>query len=207
MSDELNERGAGLPAAQPSTAARLVPTAAALFRAKGYAGATTRELAELLGIHKASLYHHMSGKEELLHAICSEALRRIHGAVEATPVGVGPERRLEAMIECHVVSALEDREMHAVMLSEMRNLSPERLADVVERRDRYAALLRSAIAADQDAGRLRGDHDAKYLTLALLNLLNWTIFWYDPAGDLTPRDLARLLSGVFLDGARGPRAR
>jgi hypothetical protein len=42
---------------------------------------------------------------------------------------------------------------------------------------------------------------AKELGLALLNLLNWTIFWYQPGGALTPGRLAEVLSAVFLQGA------
>jgi TetR/AcrR family transcriptional regulator, cholesterol catabolism regulator len=193
-------------ATPPTTADRLLAMAADLFRSKGYASATTRELSGLLGIKKASLYHHISGKEELLYAICMESLRHIRGQVGAVAETTASEQRLRAMIERHVVSALNDRDMHFVMLVELRALSAEHLAEVVEQRDAYEALLRHAIETDQRAGRVRGDHDAKYLTLALLNVLNWTIFWFDPDGDRTPEDLGVLLADVFLSGARGPAA-
>ena len=48
---------------------------------------------------------------------------------------------------------------------------------------------------------VRRDIPGKYLALALLNLLNWTIFWYRPEGELSPDELAVMLSMVFVEGA------
>jgi len=42
---------------------------------------------------------------------------------------------------------------------------------------------------------------ARSLTLALLSLLNWPIFWFRPDGRLTPEALADLLASLFLEGA------
>lgn len=189
-------------AVEPSTSERLMTTAADLFRRKGYAQATTRELADALGIRKASLYYHISNKEDLLYAISMHSLGHISEAV-GTAAAAAPEERLRALINAHVVSSLSERDMHMVMLTELRALSPEHLAEVIAKRDRYEALLRGVIADDQSAGRLRGDIDAKLLTLSLLNLLNWTIFWFDPDGDLTPERLGEVLADVFLEGAIG----
>ena len=49
-----------------STRDRLALSAASLFRTRGYAGATTRELALSLGLQSASLYRHIRKKEDLL---------------------------------------------------------------------------------------------------------------------------------------------
>jgi TetR/AcrR family transcriptional regulator, cholesterol catabolism regulator len=184
-----------------TTAERLLAVAARLFRDKGYAATTTRELAEALAIQKASLYHHIKSKEDLLVEISLESLRRITDAVGAVAASKSPERRLTAMIERHVETALRDRDMHMTMLVELRSLSPERRVQVLERRDGYERLLQTVISAEQESGHLRTDVDARWLTLALLNLLNWTIFWYDPAQRQSPTDISRILSAVFLDGA------
>lgn len=189
-----------------ATADRLLQTAAALFREKGYAATTTRELSERLGIEKGSLYHHVRGKEDLLLSISVKSLRRIEEAVAAAAAAAEPAERLEAVIATHVQTALDDRDMHATMLIELRALSPERQREVLERREAYERMLEAVVREAQDAGRLRADIDAHHLTLALLNLLNWTIFWFDPTGEQSSAEIAAMLSAVFLDGAReGPR--
>jgi AcrR family transcriptional regulator len=186
-----------------ATADRLLATAAQLFRRKGYAQSSTRELADLLGIQKASLYYHIRTKEDLLHAICLASLSHIIEEVSAVAREHPAEERLRAVIVAHVVSAIRDRDMHATMLMELRALSQERLAEVVERRDAYETLLRDVIVADQEASRVRSDVSAKYLTLALLNVLNWTIFWFDPDGGLSSDELGKVLATVFIEGAQG----
>jgi AcrR family transcriptional regulator len=193
-------------ATEETTADRLLRTAAALFREKGYAATTTRELSERLHIQKASLYHHIRGKEDLLLAICLESLRRITAAVTSASADATPADRLRAMVIAHVHSALGDRDLHTTMLTDLRSLSATRQDEVRERRDAYERLFTDAVAVDQAEGRLRADIDARGLTLTLLNLLNWTIFWYDPNGSRSAGDIAAMLSAVFFDGARGRSA-
>jgi AcrR family transcriptional regulator len=201
VSDETGD-GAGA----ETTGGRLLVLAAELFRQKGYGLTTTRELASRLGIQKASLYHHMRGKEDLLFAISMASLERITGAVTAARDGAGADRRLRAMITAHLEAALQDQDMHTTMLIELRALSEGRQKEVRAGRDAYQDLLRSVIKDDQSAGRLRTDISAEYLTLSLLNLLNWTIFWFTPGGDRTAGELAEMMCTIFLDGARVRRS-
>jgi len=190
----------------PGTGERLLATAASLFRRRGYAGAGTRELAGLLGIRSASLYHHMGSKEDLLHRLSVEALVHIHEQVtRAVAEPAAPPERLRALIRAHVVTALADQDEHAVMLMELRALSGERRAEVLALRDRYESLVRQVIADAQDCGALRRDIAPKHLALGLLNLLNWSIFWYQPGRDLSVEGLAELFATTFLEGAL-PRA-
>ncbi|QYJ16596.1 HTH-type transcriptional repressor KstR2 [Rubrobacter xylanophilus DSM 9941] len=185
-----------------STSARLHAAAAGLFWNKGYAATTTRELAAVLGLQKASLYHHMESKEELLYDICVESLGNIRSAVEAAVEGVeDPLERVRALIRAHVVSMLMDKEKHATMLTEMRSLSEKRRREVIRLRDEYERLVRSVLAEAQEAGVLRDDLSAKQLALCLLNLMNWAIFWFRSGEELSPERLAEVFTTLFLEGA------
>ncbi|QIN77458.1 TetR family transcriptional regulator [Rubrobacter marinus] len=183
------------------TAEKLREEAARLFWEKGYAATTTREIAESLGVQRASIYYHIESKEELLYDLCVESLRNIRSAV-ATAVAdkSDPLDRVRAMIRAHVVSMLEDREKHATMLTELRALSAPRRAEIVRLRDEYESLVRAIVSEAQEAGVLWKEASAKELELALLNLLNWTIFWYRTDGELSPEDLAKLFEKIYLGG-------
>ena len=191
-----------------ATAKRLRDGAARLFWKNGYAATSIRELAGSLGVQKASLYYHIEGKEDLLYDICVESLGNIRGAVTRALEGEDdPLKRVRAMIRAHVVSMLDDREKHATMLTELKALSPDRRDRVVRLRDEYEVLIRGVLAGAQEAGALSRETPAKELGLGLCNLLNWTIFWYRPDGDLSPEQLAGILEKIFLDGVRpGPSA-
>ena len=189
------------PARGPITADTLVVAAARLFRQRGYAATTTRQLSEVVGLQRASLYHHIRTKEDLLFEICVRSLNNIISAVRASVGDAAHPDRLPALIDTHLQLALQDQDMHATMLIELNQLSPTRRATIVAMRSEYETIIRDEIRAGQKARRLRQDLSARHLTLALLNLLNWTIFWYQEDSAETPRELAQMLTTLYLHGA------
>jgi AcrR family transcriptional regulator len=185
-----------------TTSQRLLDTAAKLFWKNGYTSTTTREIAAVLGVQKASLYHHVSRKEDLLYEICLTSLANIRAAVTAAVDSVeDPLDRVRCLIRSHVAATLIDQDM----LTELRALSGQRRDEIVALRDAYEELVRSVIAGAQQAGDVRDDIPVKQLSLCLLNLLNWSIFWFQPDGDLSSDQLAEVFIDVFLSGvARKP---
>ena len=183
-----------------STNSKLLATAAQLFWAKGFAATSTRELAEGLGIQKSSLYHHIKSKEDLLYEISIRSLDHIHQAVLGAIATSSVEVRLQAVIHAHLLTALSERDMHATMLTELRSMSADRRKDVLARRNGYERMLIEVVRVEQAAGRLRPDIDSHLATLALLNLLNWTIFWYREDRGQTIAELADFFHSTFVHG-------
>ena len=180
---------------------RILVAAASLFNRKGFAGATTRELAQSLGLQRASLYHYLDSKQDLLYALCVASMqiaaREFAEAVDAAP----PEDRLRNAVKAHIEAMARDQDMHAVMMTELRSLDAERQVEVKKLRAVYEGQVRDLLCAEQAAGRLRSDIDCKFLTLTLLNLVNWPIFWYRSSGPIEPGALGDLLTDLFLEGA------
>lgn len=191
----------------PMSRDRVLRVAASLFRSQGYAGTTIRQLSSELGLQSASLYHHIRSKEELLYELCRNSLTHILRATQDLPAppsdldAATAEERLRAFIRRHVEAALEDQDKHATMLIELRSLSPAKRETIINLRDQYERQVRDAISEAQEAGAVRSDLPARHLGLALLNLLNWTIFWFSLDGDLTADQVGDLLATVFLEGA------
>jgi hypothetical protein len=85
-----------------------------------------------------------------------------------------------------------------------RALAEEKRKEVVAARGAYEALLRAEIEHAQAAGVLRSNVSASLLTLLLLNLMNWTIFWFRPDGELTVDELVGHVLDLATQGARTP---
>ncbi|ACU72632.1 transcriptional regulator, TetR family [Catenulispora acidiphila DSM 44928] len=71
----------GRPRAVPDLAPELAPreqillAAAALFVEQGFAGTSTRAIAEAVGIRQASLYYHFAGKDDILAELLDRSVR------------------------------------------------------------------------------------------------------------------------------------
>lgn len=185
------------------TLARLIAGAAELFSKNGYEATSTRSVATTLGLDKASLYYHVRSKEDLLYAICKSSIERLEADVEAALAGLThPVDRLRTLIVTQCSSLLRHQTEHATALAEVRALSPERLAQIVNLRKRHQARVRQAIEAGQKAGAFRGDTPARFLGLMLEGLMDRTVVWYRRGDGCKPAELGRYFAEIFLHGAR-----
>ena len=181
---------------------RALDAAVGLFSRKGYAATSTREVAKLLGIQKATLYYHVESKEDLLFLICQSSLTRIRNNVEtAIRDSNDPLERIRTLICSHIESILRDEAENSTTFTEMFALSEKRFEQVMKLRDGYEDLVRSVLQEAQDAGVVRQDIEAKYLCLALLGIMNRVTVWYRRGGPLSPHQIGRLLGVLFLSGA------
>jgi TetR/AcrR family transcriptional regulator, cholesterol catabolism regulator len=185
-----------------STLERLLEGSAAKFREQGYAGTTVRELSEMIGLQNASLYHHITSKEDILYQLCTTTLDEVERVLDEAIVGkADPFLQLQNAALAYLEAALKNRNRHAVMLIEIRSLTESSRKKVVAQRDRSVRKVENLVRRAQRSGKLREDFDAKHITLALFNLLNWSIWWYDPAGTLSPAEIGMMLWAIFSDGA------
>jgi TetR/AcrR family transcriptional regulator, cholesterol catabolism regulator len=172
--------------------------ASALFRERGYAATSVRDIAQALNLQGGSLYAHVASKEDVLWAIVSRAADRFQIEVAAIATsGAPPALRLREMIAAHVHVVTSAQRDAAVFLHEWRFLSPERRAAMAERRDAYEALFRQAIAD----GIIGGDFaatDPKLAAIAILSALNGVASWYRADGELSADDIGQQLADFFL---------
>ena len=185
------------------TLGKFIRGAAELFSKYGYESTSTRDLATVLGMERATLYYHVKGKQDLLYAICRSSIEQLAEDVREATEGISdPFTQLQVGIQTHMVSLLRDQTQHATALAEARALSPERLAEIVSMRKAYQARARAVLEAGQQAGYIRQDVSSKYLSMMLEGLLDRTVVWFKRNGELNPSELGAALCRVFLEGAQ-----
>lgn len=190
------------PAGALATRDRLFDVSASLFREKGFAATSIREIARAAGCKSASIYYHVADKNELLFVICRQALLDIMQAVDQTLLSQAPPiERCKQLIKVHLTVMLGERDRHTVMLLEMKSLSPDRYAEILAMRDNYEQTVRELLQETISTNALRGDIAAPMLARLLLGLMNWSIFWFNPDGPYTTDGLSDLITSLFLHGA------
>ena len=170
--------------------------ASELFRERGYAATSVRDIARALDIQGASLYAHVTSKEDVLWAIVDRTASRFEAAADEVLNGTGavswqsdPTATMTRLVRAHIRVVSEDVEAAAVFVHEWRALGEERRTAVLARRDAYEHRFRELI----ENGMSTGDFaltDSSLAATALLSALNGLPAWYDPSGRLGPDRVA-----------------
>lgn len=181
-----------------------------LFRERGYAATSIRDIARALSVQGASLYSHVTSKEDVLWAIVDRAAGRFERAAdraeqdaEARRPG-DPEEAIAALVRAHVGVLTAHVDEAGVFVNEWRALGPERRSQVLDRRDAYQRRFRRHIEAGIAVGAF-GMTDPSIAASSILSALNGIATWYDPAGRLPADRIADHLVDLVLRMLEGPR--
>ena len=184
---------------------QILQEASALMRMKGYASTTVRDIASSLNIEAASLYNHISSKEEILETICANLANQFEtGILEINDIYFNAIEKLKMAIESHIRILTQDLNASYVFIHEWRNLSETALNEFVRRRDLYEKEFREILFLGEKEGTFT-DVDEKFVVITILSSLNSTIEWYKPNGQLSPKDVSNKLSDFILHGLLNPK--
>src|SRR4051812_40520154 len=114
----------------------LTRTAARLFADRGYHGTSLADVAEALGMQKASLYHHIDSKEDLLWAVAWGGAEAFHAALDAVPDDVPVPGKIRLALRAHLRVVGEQLDAATVFTREWRALDGERRGGLVAARRR-----------------------------------------------------------------------
>lgn len=181
-----------------------------LFRAHGYAGTSVRDIARALQLQGASLYAHVTSKEDVLWAIVDRAATRFELAADAAETEAEARRRgdaveaLSALIRAHIEVLTADVGEASVFVHEWRALGTERRATVLARRDAYEARFRGRIGDGIASGAFEIT-DPAIASTVVLSMLNGLATWYDPDGRLSADRVADHIVDLSLRMLTGQR--
>lgn len=181
---------------------QIVDVAALLFKQKGYAATSMRDLATELGIEAASIYHHIKSKEELLESICFDMANKfISNAKEVNDIYFNAEEKLRMAIKLHIETITENQNQSAVFLSEWRNLSEPKLNLFKQLRNQYENQF-TIILIDGENEDIFDHTDKKFAVLSILSTINFVNEWYKPEGKMNASEIAEKLSNFIMGGLR-----
>ncbi|MGH7804938.1 MAG: TetR/AcrR family transcriptional regulator, partial [Candidatus Binatia bacterium] len=178
---------------------QILDVAAKLFREKGVAATTLRDVARRCGIKAASIYYHFGSKDEILLEILDFGIERIFSsvkdAVARLPKNAPFEKKLRAAIHAHVESFFVYGDYTATNIRVFGQAPKSVRKRNLALRDRYERWWKDFFEQGRKSGELRAGLDLGIVRLFLFGAMNRTVEWYRPTGGL---DLVEL-SGRFTD--------
>ncbi len=181
---------------------QIVEVATRLFHEKGFHATSMRHLAEQLGMEAASLYNHITGKEDLLQHICFGMATHYNAHLEQVEnEPVSPIEKVEKMVRFHIAMMLSHFEAVYVTNRDWKHLKEPLLNNFMQQRKayekRFSLLLQQAI----ESGQIKqvNPHAA---VLTILSAVRGIEFWQRNTRNISGSELEEDMVGILLYGLK-----
>jgi len=179
---------------------QILEAAVRIFYEQGYEAASLRDLAERVGINKATVYHYFESKEDILyHIVDRVGGELLEGVREAFEAGGPPLEMLERMIRFQIGYMEHHVEEIKVLVEEKKSLRPDLYKHVRRTEAEILRLYKEVLERCVRAGRVRPVHITT-AAFGILGQINWFYHWYRPDGALTIGQLADEVVGQLFHG-------
>jgi AcrR family transcriptional regulator len=192
-------------------APEIIDAAARVFAERGFHGATTQDIADVIGIRQASLYYYFASKEAALELVCLKGVEGFFEAAKAIAAGPGSARnRLARLIDSHLSPLLDRSDFVKVFLNERQHLPTESRRRIGKWSRGLERIFEDMLKEGVRKGEFRSDMDTRLTALAILGMANAVASWYrkeEVPIERISAEFARLVGdGIGLTPAR-PRGR
>lgn len=192
----------------------VLDAAATIFAEKSYAGASTRDIAEQLGVRQASLYYYFPSKEAALAAICELGVKDFISNLQAIlgkPASAAEKLREAIANHLAPLRRHPDADYVCVFLRHRQELPNGPRQSVAALAHAYQDLIERLFTEGIAAREFRADLDPKLATLALLGLCNSVITTRgapkSSTVDAMIEEYSRIVTGGVVANSSAPRAR
>src|SRR5688572_15525670 len=165
----------------------ILQKASAMFRERGYATTSMRDLAEAVGIEAASLYNHIQSKAEILQEIIYRTANDCNEHLEDLETkSISNLKKIESLIRFHVQMMLHRFDDYYVMINDWAHLSEPYLTNFTTQRRNYAQKLETIVQEGIKHNEMKPV--LPYVAvLTILSSVRGLEFWHRSAKKVTPQ--------------------
>lgn len=185
-----------------------------VFHRKGFAATKLTDVAEEVGMDRASLYYYIGSKEHLFREVVSDAASA--NIVEAERIAASEASarvKLTRLIESLMASFERHFPYLYVLVQEdfqKSNHWPEQadnewMAVLRDWNQRYVNAVKSVVAEGLRSGEFRSSLPPGIIANALIGMMNSSHMWFQPNGMMDASEIGAGMADMLLDGLAGSR--
>ena len=180
--------------------------AASAFQELGYSQTTLEDIANEVGVNRATLYYYVGTKEDLLVALLYRPIHQMTANLKAIcGLDIPPSEKLRRGLVQYVRDMSETPELFIFLAQNLHQLMTGREADdIASNADEYGKELIKVITSGIELGEFRDDISPRMSMLAILGMFNWIHRWYQPEGSLTLEEVGTTFAELALSSLRPP---
>ena len=173
-----------------------------MFREKGFAATSMRDLAETVEIEAASLYNHIRSKNEILEAICFDVANSFNANMEGTESSNEKSiLKIEKLLRFHIRQMIENYEEVYVSDREWKHLDEPYLSNFQAQRRNYRKKFASIIEQGIVKNEIR-NIDAPTAVLIILHAVSGIESWHRSRARISAGELEDNMVMIMIDGLR-----
>src|ERR1700712_191543 len=185
----------------------IIGAAGRAFLAKGHRATSFRDIADAVGVARASLYYYFESKHELFRAATTVAVTR--NIAEAEAIVGSPQSPAEKLTEIvqRLLASYTDRDypyMFIFLQEDVNQLTEDPEDDWAREMNEFSRRYERAITAVVTKGAESGDFvlsgPPHVLTKTVIGMANWIQRWYRADGALDAAQIADVFASTFLYG-------
>ncbi len=180
--------------------AEICETALKLFEQKGYSDTSVQDIADAMGINKATLYHYLSSKQEILYELIRVIFDLALGQIQDIRNGSASGAEKVRLIFESTFDRIDRFGDHVTVFYREQNRLDGEHAELIRRKQVEYRRCMEEILEEARASHEFRDADPLAVRLTLESLTDNAYVWYNPAGRLTPQNLADRFTDVVLRG-------
>ncbi len=174
--------------------------AAQLFRKRGYATTTMRELAEAVGVEASSLYNHIGSKSDILKEICFQVATSFLTHLKTLDeLNQNPTEKMESLIRFHIHMMLDDLDAVFVANHEWKQLKEPDLGDFLQMRRMYESSMTELVNQGMKAGDFTEANPA-VVVFTILSALRGLELWQGQKKNISKQELEAGMLQQLLNG-------
>lgn len=176
--------------------------AAAMFREKGFAATSMRDLAESVGIEAASLYNHIRSKNEILEAICFDVANRFNTNIDIVEASnQNSIHKVETLLRFHIQQMIDNYEEVYVADREWKHLEDPYLSNFQNQRRTYRKKFAGIIEEGIRKNEIR-KIDAPTSVMMMLHAVSGIESWHRSTAKINAKELEDNMITIMIDGLR-----
>lgn len=178
----------------------LLTTAARMFSEQGFEATSINDIAEVVGLHKATIYHYVRNKATILAQCLEVSFDGIEDLeLRLTDRARSPESNFCEFLE-NLVEAQNNefgRCLNLIGPAPLKGPAEDRIR-IFQRR--LQVMLEQILADGREKGRFRTDVPVNLTASYVFGATNWVPHWLLPTTDYTTKSILPTFEDIFLNG-------
>jgi AcrR family transcriptional regulator len=177
----------------------ILQEAARMFRVQGYDKTRMDDIADKLGLSKASIYYYFPTKEDLLLQVCESAVGTALEQMSALESeSMTDIEKLHRLILNHFNAFAANADAFSVFIQELWKRNDSRARSIRRKQRKFQDGIEALVKGAQASGDFRGNN-ATLITFAILGMCHWAYQWM-PTSKLSPQEIADGFTDLLAHG-------